>query len=87
MNKEEMAREIHDLAQEAFQLERDLEQAKKDIDLILSRHENDAIRCRFCIHRNPKTGKCVWDDCLFEYGHRSEKDYGDLPFENTDASV
>lgn len=89
----EMGKQIHDLAQETFRLERDLERTKKDIEWILMRHENDTIRCRFCIHWNPKTGKCAWDGCLlldgcvFEYGHRPEEDYGNLPFEDADHPV
>ena len=88
-----MQKQLHDLAQETFQMERDLEQTKKDIEWILMRHENDEIRCRFCIHWNPKIKKCIWDGsmivdgCVFEYGHRMERDYGNLPFEDTDCTV
>ena len=52
-------------------LERDYKQATEDIENLISRWENEHLRCNFCIHHNKERGTydCQSGDCIFEYGH------------------
>ena len=67
--------------EELEKLERDYEAAAQDIDWLLDRHENEHLRCRFCIHYKVPEDfyKCCDNNCMYEYGHKQGQDHGHLP--------